>query len=166
MNHRDTGAEGTRRGAAARGGTRVTAGGLAAVALAALLAAACGASRAAVRSAPVPSLSEAITCSVEQGEEMRFEAVAVNRDEPRVVLERTDGDVGRSDPSFRRAVDQLIATGGDREPGAGPALAIEARTYHEHFDRRGRTRRQRDPSPGVLAAADSLLDRCAGDAGS
>lgn len=126
-----------------------------------MLASACGASRSAVRSAPVGSLSAAIDCALEEGEEMGFEAVSVDRADHRVVLERTDREVRRSDPSFQRAVGQLTAERAEGEPGASTALAVEARTFHEFFDRRGRTRRQRDPSDRILAAADSVLDRCA-----
>lgn len=125
-----------------------------------LLAAACGAGRTAVRSAPVGSLSGAIDCSLEEGEEMGFEALSVDRTDHRVVLERTDRSVRRSDPSFQRAVGQLTVERAEGEPGAS-AVAVEARTFHEFFDRRGRTRRQRDPSDRILAAADSILARCA-----
>lgn len=126
-----------------------------------LLAAACGTSRTAVRSAPVGSLSQAIDCSLEEGEEMGFQAVSVDRTDYRVVLERTDPAVGRSDPSFQRAIGQLIVERAEREPGATAVLDVEARTFHEFFDRRGRTRRQRDASERILAAADSVLARCA-----
>lgn len=125
-----------------------------------MLAAACGASRTAVRSAPVGSLSGAIDCSLEEGEEMGFEAISVDRPDHRVVLERTDRSVRRSGPSFQRAVGQLTVERAEGEPGA-TALAVEARTFHEFFDRRGRTRRQRDPSDRILAAADSILASCA-----
>lgn len=133
--------------------------GLAAVLLV-LLATACGTSRTAVRSAPVVSLSEGIDCTLETGREMGFEAVSVDRTNHRVVLERTDESVRRSNPSFQRAIGQLTAERAG-EPGASLALDVEARTYHEFFDRRGRTRRQREPSERILAAADSVLDRCA-----
>lgn len=128
---------------------------------AALLVAACGASRTTVRSAPVASLSEAIDCTLETGREMGFETISVDRTSHRVVLERTDRSVRRSDPSFQRAIGQLTAERAEGEPGASTALAVEARTFHEFFDRRGRTRRQREPSERLLAAADSVLDRCA-----
>lgn len=126
-----------------------------------MLAAACGASRTAVRSAPVGSLSGAIDCSLEEGEELGFEALSVDRTDHRVVLERTDRSVRRSDPSFQRAVGQLTVERAEGESAGASALAVEARTFHEFFDRRGRTRRQRDPSDRILAAADSVLDRCA-----
>ena len=140
-------------------------GAVALAALTALLAAACGASRAQIRTTSVSSLSEAITCVVELAEEMDFEVVSLARDDHRAVLERTDEGVSRSDPSFQRAVDQLTALPAERSPGAAPALAVEARTFHEFFDRRGRTRRQRDASAGAVAAADTLLSRCGEDGG-
>lgn len=135
------------------------------LAAAVLLAAACGATRTELRSAPVASLSEGITCVIEKGDEIGFEAVSVDRSEQRVVLERNDEEVRRSDPTFQRAVDQLTGRAADRTPGGSPGLAIEVRTFHEFFDRRGRTRRQRDASAAALAAADTLLSRCGEDAG-
>lgn len=128
-----------------------------------LLAVACGASRTDVRTAPVASLSDAISCAVERGEAMGFEVVSLDRDDHRVVLERTDESVSRSDPTFQRAVDQVVLEPAGTASGAPRAVSAEARTFYEYFDRRGRTRRQREPSEGVLAAADALLARCASD---
>lgn len=140
-------------------GGRPAAAGLA-LAVAALLAAACGASRTAVRTAPVGSLSDAVECAVQQGEQMGFDVVAVDRSDHRVVLERDDRSVTRSDPTFRRAVGQLTLQPADGTAASG-AVEVEAKTFHEFFDRRGRTRRQREPSRRILSAAETLLDRCA-----
>ena len=139
------------------------AGKLALPVVALLLAAACGASRTDVRTAPVASLSDAVSCGVERGEAMGFEVVSLDRNDHRVVLERTDESVSRSDPTFQRAVDQVVLEPAETGPGAPPSLCAEARTFFEDFDRRGRTRRQREPSEGVLAAADALRARCASD---
>lgn len=125
-----------------------------------LAAAACGASRTDVRTAPVASLSDAVECSVEEGEAMGFEVVGLDRDDHRVVLERTDESVGRSDPTFQRALDQLTVEPAGEDPRSARELSVEARTYHEFFNRRGRVRRQVNASEGVRAAAGTLLDRC------
>lgn len=140
-------------------GDRWRAGVLALSLAAAVVVAACGSSRTTIRTAPVASLSGAIDCSLETGKEMGFEAVSIDRPDHRVVLERRDPSVSRSNPSFRRAVGQLTVL--PAEPGASSEIAVEARFFHEYFDRRGRTRRQREPSDRILAAADSLLSTCA-----
>lgn len=134
------------------------------VAAAALLVAGCasgGAGRAPVRTTPVASLSDAVECAREAGEEMGFDAVQFDEEERRLVLEREDEDVRQSDPKFQRAVDQVRLEPGAGEPGSDRRLEITARTYYEYFTRRGRTRRQRDASPAVVEAADALIERCA-----
>ena len=144
-------------------GNHGTAGVVALALAVALVAAACGASRTTVHTAPVASLSEAVDCSQETGKEMGFDVVAIDRSAHRVVLERPDPSVRRSDPSFQRAVGQLEVLPAEREAGAASPLSVEVRTFHEYRDRRGLTRRQREPSDGILAAADSLLSACASD---
>lgn len=135
--------------------------GVSLAALVALAAAACGASRTTVRTVPVASLSDAIACAVEQGEEMGFEVLSLDEDDHRVVLERTDPSVRRSDPKFQRAIGQLILERAGEAATSGRRLRVEARTFYEYFDRRGRTRRQRETSEEILAAADELTSRCA-----
>lgn len=142
-------------------GGRATAGAVALALAAVLVAAACGASRTTVRTAPVASLSEAIDCSLETGEEMGFETISIDRSAHRVVLEREDSSVSRSDPSFHRAVGQIEVLPAEPAAGATSPLSLEVRTFFEYRDRRGRTRRQREPSDRILAAADSVLSTCA-----
>lgn len=147
--------------------SRTAASGTALLAAAVFLVAGCasgGSERAAVRTAPVASLSDAVECAREQGEEIGFEVARINEDEDRLMLEREDEDVERSDPKFQRAVDQLRIEPAAGEPGSDRSLEVTARTYYEYFTRRGRTRRQREASPGVVGAAETLLERCASEA--
>lgn len=125
-----------------------------------------GGDRAVVRTAPVASVSGAVGCAREQGEEIGFDVVRFDEEENRLVLEREDEDVNRSDPKFQRAVDQLRLRPGAGAPGSDRDLEVTARTYYEYFTRRGRTRRQRAASPGVVGAAETLLERCSAGAGS
>lgn len=123
-----------------------------------LLGACAGGSLATVRTAPVPSLSDAIRCAREQGEETGFRTARFDEEEDRLVLEREDRDVQQSDPKFQKAIDQLTFRPGE---GADRPLEVTARTYYEYMTRRGRTRRQREASQGATAAADALLEACA-----
>lgn len=115
-----------------------------------------------VRAVSVPSLSGAIECAREQGKELGFESVQYDEADHLLVLERTDEDVRRSDPTFQRAVDQLTLEPGEGDASRDRPLEVTARTYFEYFTRRGRTRRQREASEGVRAAAGTLIERCAG----
>lgn len=129
---------------------------------ASLVPAACaGGGQATVRTAQVPSLSDALECAREQGTEMDFDVVRIDRDERLLVLEREDEEVERSSPTFQRAVDQLRLQPEAGEPGTGRDLEITARTYHLHRTRKGPTRRQRAASEGAVQAADTLIERCA-----
>lgn len=145
---------------------RTTVPGAALLAAAAFLVAGCasgGGDRAAVRTAPVASLSDAVECAREQGREMDFDVARFDEDEDRLVLEREDEDVERSDPKFQKAVDQLRIEPAAGDPGADRDLEVTARTYYEYFTRRGRTRRQREASPAAVEAAETLLERCASE---
>lgn len=129
--------------------------------LAAVVLAGCaGGARAPVRTAPVASLSDAVECAREQGKKMGFQVVRRDPEEHRLVLERTNRDVERSDPSFQRAVEQLELEPGSGEVGSDRPLEITARTFHEYWTRKGRTRRQQAASEQIRAAADTLLQRC------
>jgi hypothetical protein len=123
-----------------------------------VLGACAGGSLASVRTAPVPSLSDAVQCAREEGEEMDFRTARFDEEEHRLVLERDDRDVQQSDPKFQKAIDQLTFRPGT---GADRPLEVTARTYYEYMTRRGRTRRQREASRGARAAADALLEACA-----
>lgn len=120
-------------------------------------------SQATVRSAQVPSLSDALECAREEGTEMDFDVVRIDRDERLLILERTDEDVERSNPSFQKAVDQLRIQPGPGPEGSGRDLEVTARTFHEHRTRKGRTRRQQTASDGAVEAADTLIERCASE---
>lgn len=120
-----------------------------------------GGGQATVRTAQVPSLSDALECAREEGTEMGYDVARIDRDERLLILERVDEDVRRSNPTFHRAVDQLRLQPAAGEPGTGRDLEVAARTYHEHRTREGRTRRQQAASESVVADADALLERCA-----
>lgn len=146
---------------------RTSVPGVALLAAAVFLVAGCASGsgdRAAVRTAPVTSLSDAVECAREGGGEMGFDVARIDEGENRLVLEREDEDVERSDPKFQRAVDQLRIEPAAGDPGTDRDLEVTARTFYEYFTRRGRTRRQREASPTAVEAAETLLERCASGA--
>lgn len=105
------------------------------------------------------------SCAETETKERRFDVEFRDPGIGRLIVSRVREDVRRSDPSFQKALDQLIIdVVMPEEDGSDRGLRITARTFHEYWDRRGRTRRQHDVSEEVRAAAQALLEAC-GSAG-
>ena len=129
----------------------------------AILLAACGAamSFAAFRATPAPG-ETVYTCATEQMKAMGYDLTSHNDREWRVTAQRENPLIRRSDPTFRKALDRLVADADPAEASDGTTLRVSAHTVLEHFNRRGPTFDEIQASEHARASADTLLARCAG----
>lgn len=131
---------------------------------AAILLAACGAkmSFATFRATSAPGES-VYTCATEQIKAMGYDLTSHDDREWRVTAQRENPFIRRSDPTFRKALDRLVADADPAESGDGSTLHVSAHTVLEYFNRRGPTFEEVQVTEPARAAADTLLTRCGAD---
>ena len=126
-----------------------------------ILLAACGAamSFAAFRATPAPG-ETVYACATEQIKAMGYDLTSHNDREWRVTAQRENPLIRRSEPTFRKALDRIVADADTAESGDGTSLHVSAHTVLEHFNRRGPTFIEIEASEHARASADTLLARC------
>lgn len=126
------------------------------------LLAGCGAAMSSTIVRATPSPEETVfACVVEQVKALGYNVSSIDKGDTRLIATQVDRSVHRSDPTFRRGLDQLDADAGGASEGSGTTLRVTAQSFIEYFTRRGPTLEERKASAGAREAAGTLLDRCA-----
>ncbi len=127
-----------------------------------LLLSGCGATMSSTMVVSTPSPGpELFDCAVDHFKESGYSTSAIDKADKRLTVRKVDDEVQLSDPTFRRAIDEIIfEVVGPTEEG-GARLRVIARSFHEHFYRRGPTLQERSASTKVKAAARAVLEECA-----
>lgn len=126
---------------------------------AALLSAGCGSTlylRVDGRSAGPPV--EAFECVKGRLTVLGYAQTSIDVESHRITARRYDQEARYADSRFRRRVERLTIE--IESSGGGARLRIEAHTFAELATLRGPTEVEQDASPGVRAAAQSLLEAC------
>ncbi len=127
-----------------------------------LLLSGCGATMSSTTLVSTPSRGpELFDCAVDHFKESGYSTSAIDKVDNRLTVRKVDDEVERSDPTFRRAIDELtFEVVGPTEEG-GARLRVIARSLHEYTYRRGPTLQERSASTQVKAAARAVLEKCA-----
>ncbi len=127
-----------------------------------LLLSGCGATMSStmVVSTPSPG-AELFDCAVDHFKDSGYSTSAIDKADKRLTVRKVDDEVQRSDPTFRRAIDEItFEVVGPTEEG-GARLRVIARSLHEYTYRRGPTLQERSASTQVKTAARAVLEKCA-----
>ena len=127
---------------------------------AALLAVGCGSTlylRVDGRSAGPPV--EAFECVKGRLTVLGYVQTSIDVESHRITARRYDPEARYADSRFRRRVERLTIEI-ESSAGGGARLRIDAHTFAELATLRGPTEVEQDASPGVRAAAQSLLEAC------
>jgi hypothetical protein len=111
--------------------------------------------------APAP---DAYACVRDRIKATGFNQTSYDTDELRITAQKYDETTRRADVTFRRMVDRLAI---DVSPGAGGELSritVEATTFAQRITQRGPTEEQERPSETARAAAQTILEKCGGEA--
>lgn len=128
---------------------------------ASLLLAGCGATLSSTISGTTRTPSAVLfECVTQKVDSLGYEKFRVDRRALRLVSRKADETVQQADRKFLKGVDELTVdvVWGDAE--AANTLSVTARSYHEYFDDRGRTLKERRVSAAARDAARQVLETC------
>ncbi len=127
-----------------------------------LLLSACGGTLSSTLAANTPSPgAEVFDCATDEAKALGYYRQLIDEADKRLVVRKVDKTVQRSDPIFRKAIDQLIFEVVEPAAEGGTTLRVIARSFHEYFSRSGPTLEERSASTQVKAAARAVLEKCA-----
>jgi hypothetical protein len=106
---------------------------------------------------PAPDVFQ---CARNQLKAVKFVQNSIDLDAQRITARRYDETVRRPDVQFRRIVDRLEIQALPAGEDAVTTLEITARTFGEYTTQRGPTETQEKTSDTVLAAAQTILQKC------
>ena len=110
---------------------------------------------------PVPDVFE---CARAQIKALQFDQSSIDLQAHRLNARKFDETAQRSDVQFRRVVDRLEIEAKPGTSGAATTLKVTGRTFGEYTTQRGPTEVQERTSETARQAAQTMVDKCGGEA--
>jgi hypothetical protein len=101
---------------------------------------------------------DVLECAKSQIPLLGYNQTSIDVEGHRITARKYDRDARLSDTRFQRMIERLSIEIGKADGGA--QLKIGAHTFAELMTQRGPTEVEQDASPGVRAAAQTLLEAC------